>query len=143
MSHPHAGTTKPSNFQLCIMPASGKAHGFIANALSSCLLITYSFKKDLFLIMCSWLWVGIYPHECKSPQRPEEGIGSPGHRVTENYEQPCKCWDSNMGPPQDQPVNNLSSSLNELLTESQVLVLCGEEKVSQSREPPILGLQDG
>lgn len=33
-----------------------------------------------------------------------------------------------MGPPQEQLVNNLSSSLNELLTESQVLVLCGEDR---------------
>ena len=36
--------------------------------------------------------------------KPEEGIGSPGAGVTNGCEPPCGCWESNLGPPGEQPV---------------------------------------
>ena len=38
------------------------------------------------------------------PQRPEEGIGTPGTGVTDNCELPCEYWESNLGLPEEQTV---------------------------------------
>ena len=35
---------------------------------------------------------------------PEEGIRSPGTGVTDDYEPPCGCWESNLGPLEEHPV---------------------------------------
>jgi hypothetical protein len=36
------------------------------------------------------------------PQRPGEGVGSPGTGGTDRGEQPCGSWDLNLGPLQEQ-----------------------------------------
>lgn len=38
------------------------------------------------------------------PRRPEEGIGSPGTGVTDDWESPCGCWESNPVPLVEQQV---------------------------------------
>lgn len=50
--------------------------------LSACMTVYY---------VCGWcsLWS-------------EEGIGSPGTGVVGGYELPCECWESNLGPLQEQ-----------------------------------------
>lgn len=40
----------------------------------------------------------------KCLQNLEEGVGSPWNGVTDGFEQPCRCWKSNPGPPQEQHV---------------------------------------
>ena len=43
-------------------------------------------------------------HNHLCPQRPEEGAGSPGARVTDSCEPPCGGWELNPGPLEEQPV---------------------------------------
>ena len=43
------------------------------------------------------------------PLRPDEGIGSPGTRVTDSCELPHGCWKSNMGSLKEQPVLALNA----------------------------------
>ena len=38
------------------------------------------------------------------PQRSEKGVGSSGTGVTDGCEPPCKCWELNLGPLQEQQV---------------------------------------
>lgn len=41
--------------------------------------------------VCAWfLW------------RPEEGIESPETRITDSWELPCRCWELNLGPLEEQ-----------------------------------------
>lgn len=44
-----------------------------------------------------------YPHECRCPRRPEEGIKSLQLEVQASLcELPCGCWEANSGPSPDQ-----------------------------------------
>jgi hypothetical protein len=37
-------------------------------------------------------------------QWPEQGVRSPGAGITDHCEPPCRCWELNPGPLQEQPV---------------------------------------
>ena len=36
------------------------------------------------------------------PQRPEEGVPSPGIGITDRCDPPCGCWESNLDPLEEQ-----------------------------------------
>jgi hypothetical protein len=48
--------------------------------------------------------ISMYHMHSWYPWRPEEGIGFSRTEVTEGYELPCRCWELNLGPLQEQPV---------------------------------------
>ena len=54
--------------------------------------------------------IGVYAkytsmyHNMKCPQRPEEGIGSPGTGVRDSCKPPCECWELNLDPLEGQQV---------------------------------------
>ena len=65
-------------------------------------------------------------HVC--PQRPEEGIGSPGTEVTDNCKPPCGCWELNSGLLEDQPVlSTAEPSLQSETPEVQKVLGPGDE----------------
>ena len=56
----------------------------------------FSFSLTFTFISCALVFC---PHECLC-----KGVGSPGTVITESCEQPCRCWESNVGPLEEQPV---------------------------------------
>ena len=52
----------------------------------------HSFKKKDLCIVCVYLCVLYMYTTCvQGPWKPEEGIRSPGVRITDSYELPCGC----------------------------------------------------
>ena len=49
-------------------------------------------------------WMSVYQVCAWCPQRPEEGIRSPGTGVKGGCKPPCECWELNLGPLKKQPV---------------------------------------
>jgi E3 ubiquitin-protein ligase NEDD4 len=45
----------------------------------------------------------------------EEGVGSLGTEVTDSFELPCGCWESNPGPPEEQPVLETQLQTSEII----------------------------
>lgn len=55
------------------------------------------------LPVCTCLYLTFVPGAW-FPQRPEEGVGSPGTGVTDGCQLPCGFWESNPDPQKEQPV---------------------------------------
>lgn len=61
------------------------------------------------LIYFNFLCMSVSPawvyaqHAFVVPQNPEEGVRCPGTGVTDSCEPPCRSWEVNPGPPQEQP----------------------------------------
>jgi hypothetical protein len=58
-----------------------------------------------FFILCAcFVCVTLSVSHWCSTHRPEDSVRSPGSRVTDSCGPPCKCWVSNLGCLQEQPV---------------------------------------
>ena len=75
------------------------------------------------------------PYVCLLPEYTIEGIKSPRMRVTDSYELPCKCWQLNLGPLEEQPVL--------LTTEPSFspFSLCFKTDYIRHKSPQYLGLE--
>lgn len=73
------------------------------------LCVTFLTSFFRFTFMCVYIFVCVQcvtVHTCTSchPQRPAEGVRSPGAGVTAACELPCGCWEANFGSLQERPV---------------------------------------
>lgn len=51
------------------------------------------------------------PSECKCLWKPKQGIISSRERITESGEQPCRCWELNQGPMEEQLLSHLPTQV--------------------------------
>lgn len=59
----------------------------------------------LFYVMkCSFACIHVHYLCAWHLQKAEEDIGSSGNGVRGSCELPCECWESNLGPLEEQPV---------------------------------------
>lgn len=58
-------------------------------------------------------------------QRPEEGAGSPGNKVTKSCELLYGCWELNSGSVKEQPVLLTTESIQPIITSlDRILIMC-------------------
>lgn len=65
------------------------------------------FKHYVLMFTCMGLLctrMSVHHVSACIPQRPQEGIGSPGTGITEGCKMPCGCSESNLGLLEKQPV---------------------------------------
>ena len=58
---------------------------------------SFNFFKDLFCMYEYLACVYLSTTYMQCPQRPEEGVRSPGTEVTDGFEPPHGCWKLNLG----------------------------------------------
>jgi len=56
--------------------------------------------------MCTGVFssMHVYHARAQCPPRPEEGTGTPGTGVADGCEASGRCWEANLGPPQERHV---------------------------------------
>lgn len=61
-------------------------------------------KTFISYIICIYLHEFKCPCTCRTPQKPEEGARFPRTVVSDDCEMPCRCWEMNLRPLQQQYV---------------------------------------